>query len=333
MILADSDTPAAADSRSQATNELTAGHTITLVHLSDPHINCMNTVRVQDLFSKRIFGYLRWKLHRSAEHGSGILAALQEDLTLTKPDHIAVTGDLTHLSLPAEFIKARQWLESLGPPDQVTVIPGNHDAYVKNGWRQGWAGWTGYMLGDECGDNDYAVRHPESIFPSLRVRGPMALIGVCTARPSALHLAVGTVGPGQLQKLETVLAQASKAQLYRVLLIHHPPAPGTVSWRKRLTDADALQSLIARRGAELILHGHAHRVLHNYLKTPGNRAPVIGASSVSAIGRTPDRRARYYIYRITRGTKNWDVELTVRIYSTDRNCFITEREQRISSRR
>jgi 3',5'-cyclic AMP phosphodiesterase CpdA len=294
----------------------------------------MNTARVQDLFSKRIFGYLRWKLHRSAEHGSGILAALQQDLALTKPDHIAVTGDLTHLSLPAEFIKARQWLQSIGPPDQVTVIPGNHDAYVKNGWRQGWAGWSAYMLGDESSnDVDEVARHPESIFPSLRVRGPMALIGVCTARPSALHLAVGTVGPAQLQKLETVLAEASKAQRYRVLLIHHPPAPGAVSWRKRLTDADALQSLIARRGAELILHGHAHRVLQNYLKTPSDRAPVMGAPAVSAIGRTPDRRARYYIYRITPDTKGWDVDLTVRIYSIDRHCFITEREQRISSRR
>jgi 3',5'-cyclic AMP phosphodiesterase CpdA len=293
----------------------------------------MNTVRVQDLFGKRIFGYSRWKLHRGAEHGTGVLAALQDDLALTKPDHVAVTGDLTHLSLPAEFIEARQWLQSLGAPDRVTVIPGNHDAYVKNGWRQGWARWTGYMLGDESGDHEYAARHPDSIFPSLRVRGPMALISVCTARPSALHLAVGTVGSAQLQKLETVLTQTSNAQLYRVLLIHHPPVPGTVSWRKRLTDADALQSLIARRGAELILHGHAHRVLKNYLKTPSARAPVMGAPSVSAIGRTPDRRARYYIYRITPNTKDWNVELTVRIYSTDRNCFITEREQQFISQR
>jgi len=333
MILTHSDIPDSAGSRSPATAALTAENRVTLVHLSDPHINCMNTAGVQDLFSKRILGYLRWKLHRSAEHGTGILAALQEDLALTKPDHIAVTGDLTHLSLPAEFIKAGQWLRSLGPPDQVTAIPGNHDAYVKNGWRQGWAGWIDNMLGDESCDDEDAARHPESIFPSLRVRGPMALIGVCTARPSAPHLAVGTVGPDQLEKLESVLVRASKARLYRVLLIHHPPVAGTVSWRKRLTDADALQTLIARRGAELILHGHAHRVLNNYLETPGERAPVIGASSVSAIGRTPDRRARYYIYRITPDAKGWAVELTVRVYSMDRNCFITEREQRITSRR
>jgi 3',5'-cyclic AMP phosphodiesterase CpdA len=306
-----------------------AGRTITLAHLSDPHINCMDTLRVSDLFGKRIFGFLRWKLHRGAEHGSGVLAAMREDLAQTKPDHIAVTGDLTHLSLPAEFKKAGQWLQSLGPPDRVTVIPGNHDAYVKSTWRQGWTQWTGYMLGDNPGDDGHSIRNPDSIFPSLRVRGPVALIGVCTARPSAPHLAIGTVGPEQLQKLEVILAQTSKAQLYRVILVHHPPAPGTVSWRKRLTDAAALRSLIARCGAELILHGHAHRALRNYLNTPNDRVPVMGAPSASALGRAPERRARYYIYRVTSGADGLNVDLTVRVYSLDGNCFTTEHEQRL----
>ncbi|UCD82239.1 MAG: metallophosphoesterase [Desulfobacterales bacterium] len=292
----------------------------------------MNAIRVQDLLSKRIFGYLRWKLHRGAEHSPGVLTALQADLASIKPDHIAVTGDLTHLSLPAEYIKAAQWLQSLGSPDQVTVIPGNHDAYVKTNWRQGWSRWTEYMLGDNAVEHDHAVRHPDSLFPSLRFRGPVALIGVCTAQPCAPHLAIGTVGPGQLQKLEPILAQTSRQQLYRVVLVHHPPAPGTVSWRKRLTDAAALRSLISRYGAELILHGHAHRVLQNHLPTPTGRVPVMGAPSASALGRKPERRARYYIYRITPGADSWNVDLTVRIYSPDNECFITESEQRISYR-
>ena len=63
----------------------------------------MDDITARDLVSKRLFGYLRWKLHRSAEHGSGVLSALQSDLTQTKPDHIAVTGDLTHLGLSAEY--------------------------------------------------------------------------------------------------------------------------------------------------------------------------------------------------------------------------------------
>jgi len=331
MVLRKSHTLATDEHPSTADTGFPSGQTFTLVHLSDPHISCMNSIRVQDLLNKRIFGYLRWRLHRGAEHGFGILSALQEDLAQTRPGHIAVTGDLTHLSLPAEFDKAKQWLQSLGPPDRVTVIPGNHDAYVERTWRQGWAHWIEYMLGDHSDDTESAARNPDSIFPFLRVRGQVALIGVRTAQPSAPHLATGTLGAAQLQKLDAVLAQTSAARLYRIVLVHHPPAQGAVSWRKRLTDAAAFRSLIARYGADLILHGHAHRTLQNYLATPSGRVPVMGAPSATALGRTPERRARYYIYRITPGPQSWRVDLTVRIFSADRNCFITEYEQQLSN--
>jgi len=331
MVSTKFDNPGSARHHSPVNDASSAEPSITLAHLSDPHIACMNAIKVQDLLSKRIFGYLRWKLHRGAEHGSGVLAALQSDLAQTKPDHIAVTGDLTHLSLPAEFIKAEQWLQSLGPPDRVTVIPGNHDAYVKTAWRQGWSHWTDYMRGDNAGIDDQTVRNPDGIFPSLRIRSPMALIGVCTAQPSAPHLAIGSISAGQLRKLEAILAQTSRQQLFRVVLVHHPPAPGTVSWRKRLTDAPALRSLIARYGAELILHGHSHRALRHHLKTSTGSVPVMGAPSASALGRTPERRARYYIYRIAPAADGWNVELTVRVYSLDKNSFITERAQQFGN--
>lgn len=307
----------------------TAETTITLAHLSDPHISCMKNITARDLVSKRLFGYLRWQLHRNAEHGSSVLSALQTDLAQTKPDHIAVTGDLTHLGLSAEFKKARQWLQSLGPPSRVTVIPGNHDAYVKTIWRQTMAHWTEYMLSDSPREDDQNAKNTDNLFPSLRTRGCIAIIGVCTARPSAPHLAVGSIGARQLQQLETILAQTARKQLYRVVLIHHPPAPGTVSWRKRLTDAAVLRSLLEQYGAELILHGHAHRTLHSYLQTPTGNIPVMGVPSISALGRTPERRARYYTYRITPGGDGWDVRLEVRIYSPEENCFIRESEQQL----
>jgi len=330
MVLKKPHTLVSAEHQATVASGFFSGQSFTLLHLSDPHISCMNSISVQDLLNKRIFGYLRWRLHRGTEHGFGILQALQEDLAQIKPDHIAVTGDLTHLSLPAEFSAARQWLQALGPPDRVTVVPGNHDAYVARTWRRGWAHWIEYIRGDHAGQTESDVRHPDSLFPCLRVRGPAALIGACTAQPRAPHLATGTLGAAQLQKLEAVLAQTAEAHLYRIVLLHHPPAQGTVGWRKRLTDAAALRSLIARCGADLILHGHAHRTLQNYLATPAGPVPVMGAPSASALGRSLERRARYYIYRITPGPQGWSVHLTVRIYSVDRNSFTTEREQQLS---
>ena len=325
------DNPQSADDRSPMVADPASHTTITLAHLSDPHISCIRDVSGRDLLSKRLFGYLRWKLHRGAEHGDRVLAALHTDLAQTKPDHIAVTGDLTHLSLASEFIKAKQWLQSLGSPSQVTVIPGNHDAYVKTDWRHTMAHWTDYMLSDKSQRDDHGTEDMDTLFPSLRTRGRIAIVGVCTAQPSAPHLAVGRIGAKQLQNLATILTQTARKRFYRIVLIHHPPASGSVSWRKRLVDAAALRSLVARHGAELILHGHAHRTLRRWLHTPNGTVPVVGAPSISAMGRTPERRARYYIYRITPLDADWDVRLQVRIYSPGDNRFIKESEQQFSN--
>ena len=309
----------------------TAETTVTLAHLSDPHISCMENITLRDLASKRLLGFLRWKLHRSAEHSHSILPALQTDLRQTKPDQIAVTGDLTHLGLPSEYKKARNWLQSLGPPSQVTVIPGNHDSYVKIQWHHTMAHWMDYMISGPPREENPMLVNRESLFPSLRIRGCIAIIGISTARPSAPPLAVGSIGAGQLRRLETLLAQTAQKQLFRVLLIHHPPKPGTVSWRKRLTDAPGLGSVLDRYGAELILHGHAHRTLQNYLSSPNGDIPAIGVPSLSALGRTPERRARYYIYRITPVSKAWNVRVEIRIYSPENNCFIRESEQNLEN--
>lgn len=306
--------------------DLAGGKAYTLAHISDPHISCIGDIQLGELLNKRFFGYLKWRLHRGAEHHDSILTALHQDLSETRPDHIAVTGDLTHLSLRSEYHKARRWLESLGSAGRVTVIPGNHDAYVKAGWPQNLARWTAYMLSDGVESDLDPPSAIDTIFPSLRIRGRIALIGVNTAVPTALHLATGSIGKPQLQKLETLLAEFANRDLFRVLLIHHPPAPGTVSWRKRLIDAAALESLISRYGAELVLHGHAHTCNLNHLKTPDGSAAVIGLPSASALGRRPRRRARYVIYHITPGTAGWQLRLEVRRYSAEKSRFILERD-------
>jgi len=303
---------------------------ITVAHVSDPHIAYMNDINLSALLSKRLLGYLKWILHRGTRHSDEILWALVDDLKETRPDHIAVTGDLTHLSLPTEFLKARQWLHALGSPSQVTVIPGNHDAYVRVNWHQAYAHWIDYMRSDKLPPQADALIGLDSVFPSLRIREYIALIGICTANPSAPFLAVGRMGTKQLHKLEQILVQTSRQHLFRILLIHHPPAPGTVSWHKRLTDAKALRDIIARHGAELILHGHAHRTVQKYLNARTARVPVVGVPSASALVPAQPKRARYYIYRIRPNPAEWSVQLSTRVYSPDKHRFTAEREWRFT---
>ncbi len=299
-------------------------HRFTLAQLSDPHLSSLHTINVRDFLNKRILGYISWRLHRRAEHSGKILSALHRDLSETRPAHIVVTGDLTHVGLPREFREARDWLHRLGSPSEVTLIPGNHDAYVTTAWDDTFALWAPYMASDFMSRDGEAVHDSHGIFPSLRVRGHVALIGLCTARPSAPFLAVGTLGRDQLNSLDQVLEETGRRNLFRIVLMHHPPSEDTVAWRKRLTDGAALRSVLARRGAELVLHGHTHRTSMAEIRTPTSSIPAIGIPSASAQGRKPGRRARYHVYRITRAGDGWDILVSARGYSPERDRFIAE---------
>src|SRR5579884_4156968 len=103
----------------------------TLAHFSDPHLPPLPRPRLSELAGKRALGYLNWTRNRHKYHRREALDALIGDLKAQAPDHVAVTGDLTNLALPAEFAPAARWLQSLGSPAEVTAIPGNHDAYVR----------------------------------------------------------------------------------------------------------------------------------------------------------------------------------------------------------
>ncbi len=307
-------------------NETTS---FTLAQLSDPHLSSLIGVRIGDLLNKRVLGYLSWYLRRRAEHRGEVLSALVRDLRAVGPDHIVVTGDLTHVGLPSEFRQAREWLDSLGTPSDVTVIPGNHDAYVTTAWDRTFALWTPYMVSDQTGTH----RNAQAVFPSLRVRGSAALIGLSTARPSAPFLAVGSLGSDQLRKLEQILEETSRRGLCRILLIHHPPFAGTVAWRKRLTDGASLRTVLARHGAELVLHGHTHRTSLAQMETASGSIQAIGVPSASARGRRPGRRAQYHLYRVTRTGQGWDVKVSVRGYSSADERFIAEGDTQLTVHR
>src|SRR5690606_788463 len=157
-----------------------------LAHLSDVHLGPLPDLAYRDLVSKRITGYINWRRNRRANLHEGVIDAIVADMKAEAPDHIAVSGDLMNLSLDGEIELSRLWLQSLGDPAAVSVVPGNHDAYVPGALDKTCAAWAPWMHGD--GEKKAAAR---GTFPFLRVRGPMALIGVSSARATAPFMASG----------------------------------------------------------------------------------------------------------------------------------------------
>jgi 3',5'-cyclic AMP phosphodiesterase CpdA len=272
----------------------------TLAHLSDPHLPPLPAVRLAELAGKRALGYLHWTRKRHKYHLRDVLDTLVKDMQAQAPDHIAITGDLVNLALEAEFAPSRAWLESVGAPDRVTVIPGNHDAYVRATQFRFVEAWAGYLGGDDG----------TAAFPSVRRRGPLALISLSSALPTPPLMATGTLGPAQLEALDRILTKLSTDQAFRVLLIHHPLRSD--SRTKRLTDSQPLLALLKRHGVDLVLHGHDHVHSTIWIEGPNGAIPAIGVPSASALARGRYPAAAYNLFAIERDGAAWRVEHAVR---------------------
>jgi 3',5'-cyclic AMP phosphodiesterase CpdA len=279
--------------------------TFVLAHLSDPHLAPLPTPRIAELAGKRMLGFANWQRRRRIYHRVDVLAAIVDDMRREAPDHVAVTGDLVNIALEAEFTPALRWLSALGLPADVTVVPGNHDAYVRSTAQHAARHWGDYMRGD----GEAALpAHRAVHFPFLRRRGPIAIVGLSTAVPTAPFLATGRLGADQLTRLAELLARLVHDKLFRVVLIHHPPLPKPSDRAKHLVDAAAFRRVIAEHGAELILHGHDHVHAVTWLDGPAERIPTVGVPSASGALDGDKDPAGYNLYAIDGQPGAWQCE-------------------------
>jgi 3',5'-cyclic AMP phosphodiesterase CpdA len=290
--------------------------TFALAHLSDPHLAGWSVERPSALANKRVTGWLSWRVNRRRIHLARVLDLMLADMADQPIDHIAVTGDLVNISLPQEFENATRWLNQIGPAEKVTVIPGNHDAYVRVPQSDGWSHWRDYMtdLAWERGDTVPVVADS---FPFVRRIGPLALIGLSSAVPTPPFFASGTLGPAQLRALHEILVQLGRIGAFRVVLIHHPPLYGEHQRRKALTDAREFGEIVLAAGAELILHGHMHMATLGHI----GETPVIGVPSASALPWHHKDAAAYNLYRIARAEDDWRLAVEIRGLTADRGRF------------
>lgn len=159
-----------------------------------------------------------------------------------QPALIIHTGDITHLSKPAEFDLAQQMLGQLRTTELHTV-PGEHDttdpAVTEYFSRFGQAsGNKGYYSFDHAGVHF------------------VALINVLQFKPGGL----GTLGPEQLAwAAEDLRGRSSSTPL--VVFAHMPLWTIYEPWGWGTGDADQLTTLLRRFGSVTVLNGHIHQIV------------------------------------------------------------------------
>ena len=224
-----------------------------LAHYSDIHITHFPLSGKPAL--KRLAAVASYTLAgrgKHFEHSDERIARLLEDVDAQGVDHALCTGDLTGVSTEAEFAKVA---ELFGPrlqqPARLTVIPGNHDRYVRG---------TEGLFGQYFGALSEGAK-----FPFLKhVTSEVSIVAIDVARPTSLIDSSGLCGPKQRDALLGLLTDASLKNRFVVLAMHYGllRAEGQRDSRPHgLRDDLEVMALIDRDDVslDLVLHGHMHR--------------------------------------------------------------------------
>ncbi|MGH6913636.1 MAG: metallophosphoesterase family protein, partial [Geminicoccales bacterium] len=187
--------------------------------------------------------------------------------------------------------------------------------------------WAAYMA------SDGGLEGLSPGFPFLRLRGPLALIGLSTAVATPPTRATGKLGKAQLGALDALLARLAASGRCRVVLLHHSPLARISRPRKRLVDAAAFCAVIARHGADLVLHGHEHVSLTGRIAGRQGDVPEFGAACASMLDHRPGRRAQYRIHGIERASGGFRLHVETRRFDAASGRFRRVECERVEASR
>jgi 3',5'-cyclic AMP phosphodiesterase CpdA len=194
-------------------------------------------------------------------------AAIDQVNTLGfRPDFVMHTGDLTHLSTPAQFDQVRQMLGDLRT-DRVFTVPGEHDSVgdAGRGYRQVFGAGT-------TGDGWYSFDTHGVHF--------IALVNTLSLEK------LGHLGTDQIEFVRRDVA-GLKSDTPIVVFSHIPLFAMYPQWGWSTDDALQVLALLNRFGSVTCLNGHVHQL---FSKTEGNvtfHSATTTAYPLPAPGRAP----------------------------------------------
>ena len=200
-----------------------------------------------------------------------VTARLRERITELAPDLLIVSGDLTQRARSAQFIEARDFLDSL-PKPQI-VVPGNHDIPMHNPFARFITPLDKYKK--------YITEDLEPFYADEEI----AVIGINTAR--SLTIKDGNINDKQIGAIRERMC-ALDDKILKAVVTHHPfDLPAGFDEDDIVNNADRAMPLIADCGADVFLSGHLHvsHIAHtaNRYKLPtGRNALVIQAGTATS---------------------------------------------------
>lgn len=194
--------------------------------------------------------------------------------------HYVISGDLTEVGEPAEFEHLAHVLEDAAlPPDSVTLVPGNHDAYTSpNAWSRALAG-------------PLARFAPTSATAPGKIvdRGDVAFLPIDTSYFQTIARSSGEFTKRTAEIVHERAGDPALRSKALVLVVHHPPfhPHRVLRWIDGLRGGAEVLELMAKNPRLQLLHGHLHRMMDRILLAREGR----GLSTQSAESSSDPRRA------------------------------------------
>jgi 3',5'-cyclic AMP phosphodiesterase CpdA len=176
---------------------------------------------------------------------------------------------------------------------------------VPGAYEKSMRAWYDYVRGDLAPPEWQEDKH---IFPYLRIRDKVAIVGCSTALATPPFAASGFFGARQARETVNMLRAAGEAGLFRVVMIHHPPIRGATSFYKRMIGIRRFAAVVSTGGAELVLHGHTHLNTLYWLRGQTGPVPVVGIASASQGPGGIKPRAAYNLFSISGSPGAWEVK-------------------------
>ncbi|OBH25789.1 metallophosphoesterase [Mycobacterium sp. E342] len=180
------------------------------------------------------------------------------------PDFVVHTGDLTHLSSPAQFDQAKQMMSALKTP-HVFTVPGEHDSVDDAGQKYRSAFGAG-SVGDGWYSFDTAGVHVIALVNTLNLRK------------------LGHLGADQLEFVEKDVARLS-SDTPVIVFSHIPLFAMYPDWGWGTDDAAQALSYLRRFSSVTCLNGHVHQL---FSKTEGNVTFYSGTTTAYPLPRPGD---------------------------------------------
>jgi 3',5'-cyclic AMP phosphodiesterase CpdA len=206
-------------------------------------------------------------------------------------DHVVISGDLTEMGTEAQFAAFAEVLDASGiEPENMTLVPGNHDAYTSG------SGWSRALEGPLAAYAKSSARTPGQAVE----RGGVVFFPLDTSVHQNVAFSGGQLTDDAVRALAERIGDPAFRGKTVVIVMHHPPFLHSRSvWQyiDGLRGAARLMDLLVKNPHVQLLHGHVHRTLDRLIGGLGKHR-VFGAPATVD---DAEGRPRVRLYDVTDG--------------------------------